>query len=105
MRYFRGFEGRYQFSLDLCIRKSGTGQPIVHTYQARGIKRSVRAELTIEAGLYEVSMRIEGMHFKSRPTIEELLQRPRNIHGFIQKLLRIARSYEIAHARGYDEDE
>ncbi|KAG4414722.1 hypothetical protein IFR04_012156 [Cadophora malorum] len=93
-RYFRGFEGLYQFSLDLSIRKS-----------ARGIKRSVRAEFTLEAGRYEVSMRIEGMYFKSRPTIEELLQRPRNIHGFRQKLLRIARSYEIAHARGYDEDE
>lgn len=104
-RYFRGFEGRYQFSLGFCIRKSGSGQPIVRTYQARGIKRSVRAELTLEAGRYEVSMRIEGMRFKSRPTIEELLQRPRNIHGFRQKLLRIARSYEIAHARGHDEDE
>ncbi|PVH89096.1 cysteine proteinase [Cadophora sp. DSE1049] len=73
-RYFRGFGGRYYFSLGFCIRKAGSGQPIVYTYQARWIKRSVRAELTLEAG------------------------------RFRQKLLRIARSYEAAHARGHDED-
>ncbi|KAH7399795.1 hypothetical protein BKA64DRAFT_744497 [Cadophora sp. MPI-SDFR-AT-0126] len=78
-RYFQTFQGRYGVSLAFSVRKVGTGE-------------------------YEVLMAIEGRRSDMTPPIEYILQQEKNQTVFRKKMLRVARSYEKAHARGHDED-
>ncbi|KAG7116641.1 Calpain-8 like protein [Verticillium longisporum] len=60
-RYFRGLEGQYRFDLGFRLHRAGDGEAyVVRSEPAYRMRRSVNVELDLEAGDYEVHVRVEA---------------------------------------------
>ncbi|RNJ53192.1 hypothetical protein D7B24_002271 [Verticillium nonalfalfae] len=60
-RYFRGLEGQYRFDLGFRLHRAGDGEAyVVRSEPAYRMRRSVNVEIDLEAGNYEVHVRVEA---------------------------------------------
>ena len=96
-RYFRGLTGPYGFQLSFRVHKAGEEDYIMRTYGERNGKRSTSVELDLEAGTYEIRLKISAWRFDA-PKIEDVLKF--NWLSRPEKLERIGLAYDLAHAKG-----
>ena len=97
-RYFKGLEGQYRFSLHFRLDKDGEDGYIVRSHGNYLMRRSVSADLELEAGSYSVLMKITAERDFDFPTPEQTIRE--NCRMRQEKLLRIGLAYDLAHARG-----
>jgi hypothetical protein len=100
-RYFGGLEGQYDFGLSFRVHKSGEQAYLVRSYNKYNMSRSTTAELELEAGEYNVLMKIEARRNESRWPVEKVVRE--NAKERREKLVRIGLSYDMAHAKGHIE--
>jgi hypothetical protein len=62
------------------------------------MRRSVTADLELEAGEYHVLMKVEATRDTDAPAVEDVLRN--NVKERRDKLLRIGFAYDLAHAKG-----
>jgi hypothetical protein len=97
-RYFRGFEGQYDFRLSFRLHRAGEEDYVIRTISDWDFDlRSVSAELELEAGKYEVFVKIIGRRCEWRDKIENVVKD--NWLSRREKLLQIGLSYDLAHAK------
>ncbi|KAH8808104.1 hypothetical protein F5884DRAFT_677059 [Xylogone sp. PMI_703] len=97
-RYFKGLSGQYAFRLSFRIHKAGEEDYIVRSHGNYWMSRSVTAELELDAGEYDVLLKIEAMRDQDLPTVEQMVRD--NAKSRRDKLLRIGLAYDLAHAKG-----
>lgn len=97
-RYFRGLEGQYMFQLSFRVHKAGNAGYIVRSETAHRMRRSANVELELEAGAYEVYVKIKAWRdddlLPVQATIRKWAKTKRD------KVSRIGRAYDLAHSRG-----
>lgn len=97
-RYFCGLKGQYSFKLSFRLHKSGEEEYIVRSHGNYCMRRSVTAELELEPGEYHVLVKIEAQKYDSLKPVENILRKNAKVRR--NKLLRIGRAYDLAHAKG-----
>ncbi|EGY14449.1 uncharacterized protein VDAG_05613 [Verticillium dahliae VdLs.17] len=98
-RYFRGLEGQYRFDLGFRLHRAGDGEAyVVRSEPAYRMRRSVNVELDLEAGDYEVHVRVEATRN------DDLLPTHQVIRKYAKsrrdKLMHTGLAYDIAHGKG-----
>ncbi|KAJ3496578.1 hypothetical protein NLG97_g2549 [Lecanicillium saksenae] len=97
-RYFRGLEGQYWFQLSFRVHKAGHAGYIVRSETAHRMRRSANVELDLEAGAYEVYVKIKAWRdddvMPVDATIRYYAKNKRD------KVSRIGKAYDLAHSRG-----
>ncbi|OAR00102.1 hypothetical protein LLEC1_04404 [Akanthomyces lecanii] len=97
-RYFRGLEGQYMFQLSFRVHKAGVAGYIVRSETAHRMRRSANVELDLEAGAYEVYVKIKAWRndhvLPVQATIRKWAKSKRD------KVSRIGKAYDLAHSRG-----
>ncbi|KAG7109137.1 Calpain-8 like protein [Verticillium longisporum] len=98
-RYFRGLEGQYRFDLGFRLHRAGDGEAyVVRSEPAYRMRRSVNVELDLEAGNYEVHVRVEATRN------DDLLPTHQVIRKYAKsrrdKLMHTGLAYDIAHGKG-----
>ena len=96
-RYFCGLEGQYQFKISFRVHKAGDVDSIVRSHGNYWMRRSVTAELELEAGEYHVLMKVEAVKDSESLPVEEVVRN--NVKTRRDKLLRIGLAYDLAHAK------
>ncbi|PNY27725.1 Calpain-1 catalytic subunit, partial [Tolypocladium capitatum] len=97
-RYFRGLEGQYQFKLALRLHKSGHEDYIVRSQAPYRMRRSVNVELELEAGEYDVRVKIDTARDEGVLPVEAVIRN--NAKERRDKLTRIGLAYDLAHGKG-----
>ena len=97
-RYFRGLRGQYVFQLSFRLHKVGQEDYIIRTNGACYGQRSVSVELELEAGAYEVRLKLSACRNDSAAKVEDIVRT--NWLERREKLLQIGLSYDLAHAKG-----
>ena len=97
-RYFRGLEGQYSFDMSFRVHKAGEEAYLVRSRRSYRMSRSVNIEYDLDAGEYDVRIRINATKYESVLPIEEVIRN--NAKTRPQKLTRIGTAYDLAHARG-----
>jgi hypothetical protein len=97
-RYFGGLEGQYRFQLSFRLHRAGESEYIVRSHGNYCMRRSVTAELELEPGEYHVLVKIEAEKYDMSLPVEDVLRN--NVKSRRDKLLRIGRAYDLAHAKG-----
>ncbi|KIN05743.1 hypothetical protein OIDMADRAFT_38228 [Oidiodendron maius Zn] len=97
-RYYCGLEGQYSFKLAFRVHKAGEEDYIVRSHVNYCMSRSVTAELDLDAGEYHVLVKIEAVKYDGSLAVEDVLRN--NAKRRRDKLLRIGRAYDLAHAKG-----
>jgi len=96
-RYFRGLTGQYVFSLSFRVHKAGDEEYIMRTFGEFYTQRSVNTELFLEAGTYEVRLKISAARDEHAAKVEDVVKE--NWLKRREKLLRVGLSYDLAHAK------
>ena len=96
-RYFMGFEGQYRFQLSFRLHKAGEDDYIMRTYGEFYGQRSTSVETELEAGTYEVRLKISAYRSSNAAKVEDVVKSNWLIRR--EKLLRIGLSYDLAHAK------
>lgn len=96
-RYFRGLEGKYEFSLAFRVHKAGHDDYLVRTQGSYCMRRSVNVELTLDAGEYLVLVKIDARRYDNILPPEEVMRK--NAKARREKLLRIGLAYDLAHGK------
>ena len=97
-RYFRGFEGQYDFRLHFRLDKDGEEDYIVRSHGSYFMKRSVSTDLELEPGTYSVLMRITARRSPSLSIPEDTIKE--NCKTRPNKLVQVGLSYDLAFAKG-----
>ncbi|KAF7543000.1 hypothetical protein G7Z17_g11100 [Cylindrodendrum hubeiense] len=97
-RYFRGLEGQYAFSLSFRIHKAGHEDYLVRSQTPLRMTRSVNVELELEAGEYEVRVKVDATRDEELLPIDEVIKK--NAKERREKLIRIGLAYDLAHSKG-----
>lgn len=97
-RYFRGLEGQYAFSLAFRIHKAGHEDYLVRSQTPLRMTRSVNVELELEAGEYEVRVKVDATRFEHLLPVDEVIKK--NAKERREKLVRIGLAYDLAHSKG-----
>ncbi|KAF9882424.1 calpain-like protein [Colletotrichum karsti] len=97
-RYFRGLEGQYRFELQFRLHKAGQEDYVVRSAASYRMNRSVNVELDLEAGSYEIRVRIDALRYSNILPIEQVIRN--NAKGRREKLTRIGLAYDLAHSKG-----
>ncbi|OLN81167.1 Calpain-8 [Colletotrichum chlorophyti] len=97
-RYFRGLEGQYRFDLQFRLHKAGQEDYVVRSQASYRMSRSVNVELELEAGDYEVLVRLDAVRNDEVLPIEQVIRN--NAKGRREKLIRIGLAYDLAHGKG-----
>lgn len=96
-RYFRELEGRYSFRLEVLVRKQGTdGEYVACAAAHESCERSVSIERSLEAGSYEVLVKVVAVDCY-RHGVEETVRYMK--HHNTVKLQQIAQNYNAAYGR------
>ena len=66
------------------------------------MKRSVSVEMELGPGTYVVRMKVSATRIYSNPTIDHMLKY--HVHNRQEKLIQVAMSYDLAHAKGLTVD-
>ncbi|KAI9746078.1 MAG: hypothetical protein M1818_000759 [Claussenomyces sp. TS43310] len=96
-RYFQGLVGQYNFELSFRIHRAGEEDYIMRTLGEMLDARSASVELDLEAGKYEVRLRITGTRHDKADKVEDVIKS--NWLGRRDKLLQTGLSYDLAHAK------
>ncbi|KAM0185415.1 hypothetical protein ACHAPI_012172 [Fusarium lateritium] len=97
-RYFRGLEGQYVFELGFRLHKAGHSDYVVRSQTPYRMTRSVNVELELEAGDYEVRVKINATRNQDIMPIEKVIKDNAKIRR--EKLLRIGLAYDLGHCKG-----
>ena len=97
-RYFRGLQGRYRFELTFRVHKAGEEDYIVRSQTPYRMNRSTNVELDLEAGDYEVRVKVNAEKYDWRLPIEDVVRN--NAKDRRDKLIRIGLAYDLAHSKG-----
>ena len=97
-RYFRGLEGQYTFLLSFRIHKAGREDYLVRSQLHQRLRRSVSAELDLEAGDYDIRIKIDSFRDHDMLPIEDVVRK--NAKDNRDKLTRIGLAYDLAHSKG-----
>jgi hypothetical protein len=97
-RYYRGFEGQYNVKLSFRVHEKGQEEYITRTINEDYWKRSVSVELDLEAGSYEVRLKLSAVRDSTVSKAEDVIKT--NWLNRREKLLKIGLSYDLAHAKG-----
>ncbi|KAJ4247167.1 hypothetical protein NW762_013306 [Fusarium torreyae] len=97
-RYFRGLEGQYYFKLGFRLHKAGHSDYVVRSQTPLGMSRSVNVELELEAGDYEVRVKINATRDQDVMPIEKVIKD--NAKSRREKLLRMGLAYDLGHCKG-----
>ncbi|OHW99422.1 calpain family cysteine protease [Colletotrichum incanum] len=97
-RYFRGLEGQYRFDLQFRLHKAGQEDYVVRSQASYRMNRSVNVELDLEAGSYEVLVKLDAVRNDQVLPIEQVIRN--NAKGRREKLIRIGLAYDLAHSKG-----
>lgn len=97
-RYFRGLEGQYRFELTFRVHKAGKSDYVVRSQTPYRMTRSANVELELEAGDYEVRVKINATRNESVFPIEKVIKQ--NVKSRREKLLRIGLTYDLGHCKG-----
>ena len=97
--YFAGLEGSYSFELQFRVEKDGDNENdyLVRSHGNYAMNRSVSTDITLEAGTYSILMKITARP-NNNNEIEEAL--PSYAENGREKLIQMALSYDLAHAKG-----
>ena len=101
-RYFVGFEGQYRFQLSFRLHKAGEDDYVMRTYGEFYGQRSTSVETDLEAGTYEVRLKISAYRASSAAKVEDVVKSNWLVRR--EKLLRIGLSYDLAHAKALVEE-
>lgn len=96
-RYYRGLKGQYEFGLSFRLHKLNEDDYLYRCHYRHFDDRSINLEVDLEAGVYEVRLKITGLRYEERPKIEDVVRI--NWKNSREKLLQICRSYDLAHAK------
>jgi Calpain family cysteine protease len=96
-RYFRGLTGQYRFKLSFRVHRAGEEDYLLRTFGEYMGQRSVSAELDLEAGTYEVRLKISAYRDDDADKVEDVVKS--NWLDRRNKLLQIGMSYDLAHAK------
>ncbi|KAL0942135.1 calpain-like protein [Colletotrichum truncatum] len=97
-RYFRGLEGQYRFDLQFRVHKAGQEDYVVRSQASYRMNRSVNVELELEAGMYEVLVRLDAVRNDHILPVEQVVRN--NAKSRREKLIRIGLAYDLAHSKG-----
>lgn len=99
-RYFRGLEGEYEFRLQFRVERQGADEDdyIVRTHGHCFMSRSVSTDITLDAGTYDVFVKIVADRNPGAEPMERVVRRQAVYRR--EKLVQIGRAYDMAHARG-----
>lgn len=97
-RYFRGLHGQYRFELAFRIHKAGHEDYLVRSQAPYRMRRSVNVELDLEAGEYDVRIKIDAIRLDNILPIETVIRK--NAKKRREKLTRIGLAYDLAHSKG-----
>ncbi|KFY13140.1 hypothetical protein V492_03463, partial [Pseudogymnoascus sp. VKM F-4246] len=101
-RYFRGLAGQYIFLMSFRVHKKGEEDYLIRTHGEFYRQRSVSAELFLEAGTYEIRMKVAASRNDKSHKVEDIVKG--NWLDRREKLLQVGLSYDIAHAKGQVEE-
>jgi hypothetical protein len=99
-RYFVGLEGQYTFQLHFILQSQTSTSPQDYIARVRPFSRSTRAascEVELTPGVYEVLPKITGFRNRSKPLVEEVIQKYANRRP--QKLREVGLSFDLAHRK------
>lgn len=97
-RYFRGLEGQYRFEFSFRLHKAGQKDYIVRSQTPYRMTRSCNIELELEAGEYEVRVKVNAVRIESLLPIEEVVRNYAKDRR--DKLVRMGLAYDLAHSKG-----
>ncbi|KAL6890393.1 hypothetical protein GGI43DRAFT_218990 [Trichoderma evansii] len=97
-RYFRGLHGQYRFELAFRLHKAGHEDYLVRSQAPYRMRRSVNVELDLEAGQYDVRVKIDAIRLDKILPIETVIRN--NAKKRREKLMRIGLAYDLAHSKG-----
>ena len=97
-RYFKGLQGQYGFRLQFCLLRSSDKTHVVQSRPSYYLRRSATVELDLEAGDYDVMVKIQATRYSRRPKPADIVKH--NCVWRPQKLLKVGKNYDLAHAKG-----
>ena len=97
-RYFPGLEGQYRFQLQFRLQTSGEKKYITQSKPSYFMSRSATTELDLEAGEYDVMVKIKAIWHKSILKPAEVVMK--NCEDRPEKLLAVGKNYDLAHTKG-----
>ncbi|KAM3549441.1 hypothetical protein ARSEF4850_008851 [Beauveria asiatica] len=97
-RYFRGLEGQYTFQLSFRVHKAGYDGYLVRSEPDLRFLRSVNVELELDAGAYEVYVKIKAWRNDDKLPVQATIRKWAKSKR--DKVSRIGKSYDLAHSRG-----
>ncbi|KXH59450.1 calpain family cysteine protease [Colletotrichum salicis] len=97
-RYFRGLEGQYRFDLQFRLHKAGQEDYVVRSQASYRMNRSVNVELDLQAGSYEVLVKLDAVRNDGVLPIDQVIRN--NAKNRREKLIRIGLAYDLAHSKG-----
>ncbi|KAF4499275.1 micromolar calcium activated neutral protease 1 (capn1) [Fusarium agapanthi] len=93
-----GSRGQYMFELGFRLHKAGHSDYVVRSQTPYRMARSVNFELELEAGDYEVRVKINATRNQDILPIEKVIKD--NAKSRREKLLRIGLAYDLGHCKG-----
>ena len=96
-RYFQGLEGIYDYMLSFRIHQKGNPEYLTRCHGSYYGQRSINTEIDLEAGVYDIRLKITAIRNLNRIQPEESIA----THWWSRrdKLLRTGFNYDTAHAR------
>jgi hypothetical protein len=96
-RYFKGLSGLYDYRLCFRLHRFGEDICLHRCHPRHECDRSINLEVELEAGVYEVRLKVVSVLDKTRSKVEDVIKV--NWKDSRKKLLQTCRSYDLAHAR------
>lgn len=97
-RYFRGLEGQYRYELSFRLHKAGQKDYIVRSQTPYRMTRSCNIELELEAGEYEVRVKVNAVRLEYLLPVEDVVRNYAKDRR--DKLVRMGLAYDLAHSKG-----
>lgn len=73
-RYFQGLQGQYSFELAFRVHKAGEEDYIIRTWAEREDRRSASVELDLDAGAYDIRLKVIGSEDDDADKIEDVIK-------------------------------
>jgi hypothetical protein len=96
-RYFRGLEGQYKFELAFRLHRAGHADDIIRSQVLYRMTRSVNAEVELDAGEYEVQLRVDAIRNEDKAPPQHVLRR--NVKSRRDKIMKVGNEYDLAHSK------
>jgi len=97
-RYFLGLTGRYDYELHFRLYKEGEDVYLLRSMEDSGSNRSVKAEVDLDPGTYNVLVKVTASRDALAQTPEEVIKTYRDSRR--EKLLAIGNSFDLIHSKG-----